>query len=45
MATINIRVDGVIYDTVLCTAFFSYDEGKIGVKHEKGYLLLGCFVV
>ncbi len=28
MATINIRVDGVIYDTVFCTAFIDYDKKK-----------------
>ncbi len=26
MATINIRVDGVIYDTVFCTAFIDYNK-------------------
>ncbi len=26
MATINIRVDGVIYDTVFCTAFIGYNK-------------------
>jgi len=45
MATINIKVDGVIYDTVFCTASIDYDEKKIGVKLEKGYLLWGYFVV
>ncbi len=40
MAMINIRVDDAIYDTVLCTASIDYDEKKIGVKLEKGYLLL-----
>lgn len=29
---INIRVDGVIYDTVLCTAFMSYDREKKKIK-------------
>ncbi len=33
MAAINIRVDGVIYDTVFCTAFFSYDEEKKEIKN------------
>ncbi len=36
MATINIRVDGVIYDTVLCTASIDYDEEK---KEINAYLI------
>lgn len=34
---INIRVDDVIYDTVFCTAFMSYDRGK--KKIEDAYLV------
>ncbi len=29
---INIRVDGVIYDTVICTAFIVYDREKKKIK-------------